>query len=56
MHQVTERLAHRFAQTYSTDQVAETVTTIHHRFDDRPIRDFVPILVERFARQQLMPH
>jgi hypothetical protein len=53
MHQVTERLTRNFAQAYTDDQITETVTMIHHRFDDRPIRDFVPILVERLARQQL---
>ncbi|MFG2006853.1 three-helix bundle dimerization domain-containing protein [Spirillospora sp. NPDC048911] len=25
----------------------------HRRFDDRPIRDFVPIFVERDARERL---
>jgi hypothetical protein len=54
MREVTERLTRNFGEAYSTDQVTETVSMIHHRFDDRPIRDFVPILVERLARQQLM--
>lgn len=53
MHEVTDRLVESFADTRSTDQVARTVTKIHHRFDDRPIRDFVPVLVERYARQEL---
>lgn len=35
----------------------DTVTTVvhrnHARFDGRPVRDFVPLFVERDARQQL---
>ncbi|WP_369986535.1 three-helix bundle dimerization domain-containing protein [Streptosporangium sp. 'caverna'] len=27
--------------------------TIHRRFDNRPIRDFVPVFVERIAREEL---
>lgn len=29
------------------------VATAHARFDDRPIRDFVPIFVERIVRARL---
>jgi hypothetical protein len=29
------------------------VVAAHHRFDGRPIRDFVPILVERIAKEDL---
>jgi len=53
MHQVTDRLVATFAGTYPPQQVAEKVTTVHQIFDGRPIRDFVPILVERIARQEL---
>jgi len=35
----------------------DTVTTVvhhnHARFDGRPVRDFVPLFVERGARRQL---
>lgn len=50
---VTERLRRSFADAYTDDQVIQTVSAAHHRFDDRPIRDFVPILVERMARERL---
>lgn len=53
LHDVVERLTSSFAAAYSGAQVAEAVETIHHRFDDRPVRDFVPVLVERFAREEL---
>ena len=44
---VNERLSHTFADRYPGDTVIRTVSQIHHRFDGRPIRDFVPVLVER---------
>ena len=51
--QVTDRLAESFAGRFSPAQVGEKVSTIHHRFDGRPIREFVPVLVERIARDEL---
>lgn len=53
MHEVADRLTKTFGAEYSPDRVTQTVATIHHRFDDKPIRDFVPVLVERFAREEL---
>ncbi|MFD0686155.1 three-helix bundle dimerization domain-containing protein [Actinomadura fibrosa] len=53
LRELTDRLSRSFAGTYTGDQVAATVSAAHHRFDDRPIRDFVPILVEREARERL---
>jgi hypothetical protein len=51
--QVTDRLADDFADRYSIRQVDRAVSAVHHRFNDVPIRDFVPILVERIAREEL---
>ena len=34
-------------------EIAELVRTEHARFDGRPIRDFVPVLVESRVRGQL---
>lgn len=46
----------RLKRTYP-DVTADTVTTVvhhnHAKFDGRPIRDFVPLFVERGARRQL---
>lgn len=53
MHEVTDRLTKTFGPAYSPEHVTQTVDTIHHRFDNRPIRDFVPVLVERYAREEL---
>jgi hypothetical protein len=53
LEQVTDRLSRSFADRFSPTQVDETVHSIHHRFDGRPIREFVPVLVERIAREEL---
>lgn len=50
---VDQRLRRSFADFYSGEAVTHTVREIHHRFDGRPIRDFVPVLVERYAREEL---
>ena len=33
--------------------IDEAIDTAHHRFDGRPVRDFVPLLVERAATTTL---
>lgn len=53
LDQVTDRLSQSFADRYSSTQVDQTVSSIHRRFDGRPIREFVPVLVERIARDEL---
>ena len=34
-------------------QVSQVIAQAHHRFANSPIRDFVPLLVERRARAEL---
>ncbi|XVQ06261.1 three-helix bundle dimerization domain-containing protein [Spirillospora sp. CA-255316] len=53
LQEVTDRLRRTFADSYSPDQVTDTVANVHRHFDERPIRDFVPVLVERIARDRL---
>lgn len=50
--EVTHRLTLKFAQL-PTDQVSSAVQNAHARFEQSPIRDFVPLLVERNARGEL---
>src|SRR5450759_369626 len=50
--QTAERLATRFP-TVPMDHVLVIVYEVHVRFDGRPLRDFVPLLVERAAKEQL---
>lgn len=50
---VTERLKHTYRETRTPDEVEAVVAAAHASFDDRRIRDFVPVLVERKARAAL---
>jgi hypothetical protein len=50
--EVVERLAKRFPQL-PVDQVAATVERSRPEFDAAPIRDFVPLFVERSAKNRL---
>lgn len=54
--QIIEDLARRLSDTHSEiepTEVARVVKEQHARFDDRPIRDFVPLFVERNAKVEL---
>ncbi len=50
--EVTARLARRFPAV-SAEAVRETVRLAYQNFAGRPVRDFVPVLVEREAKQTL---
>ena len=53
---IIDQLVDRLAQRYPTvpdDKVAEVVKARYARFDDRPIRDYIPLFVERAARNDL---
>ncbi|MGW7361910.1 three-helix bundle dimerization domain-containing protein [Streptomyces sp. NPDC054841] len=47
---VVERLKNAFSTTHSSDEVEAAVTEAHASFNGRPVREYVPILVERKAR------
>lgn len=49
---VAERLAQSFPQV-TADEVQFVVHRSHEQFAGNPIRDFVPVLVERMAREDL---
>jgi hypothetical protein len=49
---VVSRLARQFPEL-STAEVERAVLGHYGSFDDRPVRDFVPMLVERATREQL---
>lgn len=51
-----EHLVKRLQQSYPAvppDRVTQVVHNNHARFDGRPVRDFVPLFVERGSRKQL---
>jgi hypothetical protein len=49
---VTQRLVASFPAV-APEVVEHTVHTSHERFANSPIRDFVPVLVERIAKNNL---
>ena len=53
---VIEQLVVRLTDRYpaiSQSTVASVVLETHARFDGRPLRDFIPLLVERNAKSEL---
>jgi len=50
--QVVDRLSTAYADL-PPDDVASVVNAAHSRFNDSPVREFVPLLVERRARIEL---
>ena len=52
IEQVVVRLTHRYPAIPQAT-VASVVLETHARFDGRPVRDFIPLLVERNAKSEL---
>jgi hypothetical protein len=52
MDQIADRLSGNYPDV-SADAVSQLVREQHARFAGRPIRDFVPLFVERHARFRL---
>jgi hypothetical protein len=50
--QLVDRLSARYPSVPG-DKVAEVVNARYARFNDRPIRDYIPLFVERAARSEL---
>lgn len=50
--ELVERLASRYP-TIEQATVYSVVRDIHAKFDGRPLRDFVPLFVERNAKYEL---
>jgi hypothetical protein len=50
--QIVTRLTHRYP-TISESTVANVVHDVHARYEGRPLRDFVPLFVERNAKSAL---
>jgi hypothetical protein len=54
--QVIDQLADRLVPSYpgvEADEVSRVVHEEYARYEGRPIRDFVPLLVERHAKEEL---
>ena len=52
IEQLVDRLAQKFPAVPG-EKVAEVVTARYARFNGRPIRDYIPLFVERGARADL---
>ena len=52
LEEVVQRLVARFPDV-AEDRVRDIVRAAHQEFANRPIRDFVPVFVERAARTEL---
>ncbi len=52
MEEVVQRLVARFPDV-PDDRVRQIVTAAHREFVNRPLRDFVPVFVERSAKSEL---
>jgi hypothetical protein len=52
IEQLVVRLTNRYP-AISQSTVASVVRETHARFDGRPLRDFIPLLVERNAKSEL---
>jgi len=52
IEQLVVRLTSRYP-TISESTVAAVVRDVHSRFEGRPLRDYVPLFVERTARIEL---
>ncbi|MGC4938713.1 three-helix bundle dimerization domain-containing protein [Kribbella sp. DT2] len=52
INEVVNRLAKQFPGV-PTENVAEVVQQVQPEFEQAPIRDFVPLFVERDAKQRL---
>jgi hypothetical protein len=52
LNEVVERLRQRFPDV-PEERVRLLVDKAHEKFVDNPIRDFVPVFVERSARDEL---
>jgi hypothetical protein len=52
IEELVERLTNRYPAV-SKSTVESVVHDVHARFDGRPLRDYVPLLVERHARGEL---
>lgn len=50
--QVADRLSSKYS-TIPADTVGAVVRRAYERFDGRPVREFVPLLVERCAEKEL---
>jgi hypothetical protein len=55
MDEVMHRLITTYSGTHTHEEITRAIGSVYQRFEDAPIRDFVPIFVERLTRRRLDP-
>ena len=53
LHAVAVRVTDEFAGVFATETIERFLDESRGQFVDAPIKDFVPVMVERFARERL---
>jgi len=53
LHSVAARVTDEFSGVFSTETIARFLEESRDQFIDAPIKDFVPVMVEKFARDRL---
>lgn len=53
VQRITDSLVERYAPDVPAEQIQSTVGSVRRHFEGRPLREFVPILVERRVRREL---
>lgn len=56
LQEAVERELHIAFPSVPVDQVTILVECLWSHFDDAPVRDFVPLLVEKQAKEELLDH
>lgn len=55
MRRLTDRLLETYAESHSVEEIHAVVDAVRTRFEGHPVREFVPILVERIVHRELAP-
>jgi arsenate reductase len=53
LYAVAQRVSDEFSGVFTTKTIERFLNESRDQFEDAPIKDFVPVMVERFARERL---
>ncbi len=53
MRRMTDSLLENYGPAHTPERVQTVITDVRARYADRPVREFVPILIERVVRREL---
>ncbi|WP_245673264.1 three-helix bundle dimerization domain-containing protein [Nocardia lijiangensis] len=55
IRRLTDSLVESYTETHSAEQIETAIGSARQRFNGRPVREFVPIFIERIVRKELQP-